>query len=47
MYTGMAQQIGVNFRSAIEDQKSLPNVFFVDKREDVEILIQEIEKVTD
>lgn len=45
MYTGMAQQIGVNFRSAIEDQESLPNVSFVDKREDVEILIQEIDKL--
>lgn len=45
MYTGMAQQIGVNFRSAIEDQKSLPNVSFVDKREDVEVLIEELGKV--
>ena len=45
MYTGMAQQIGVNFRSAIEDQESLPNVSFVDKREDVEVLIEEIDKL--
>lgn len=45
MYSGMAEQIGVNFRSAIEDNASLPNVFFVDKREDVEVLIEEIEKV--
>ncbi len=45
MYTGMAQQIGVNFRSAIEDQKTLPNVSFVDKGEDVEVLILEVENV--
>ena len=45
MYTGMAQQIGVNFRSAIEDQETLPNVSFVDKREDVEVLILEVKSV--
>lgn len=44
MYSGMAQQIGVNFRSAVEDEKMFPKVSFVDKREDMEILIEEVKK---
>ncbi|MBA7515736.1 Regulator of RpoS [subsurface metagenome] len=45
MYSGMAQKIGVNFRSAIEDPEMFPNVSFVDKREDVQDLILEVKKV--
>ena len=33
MYSGMAEQTGVNFRSAVENEKMFPNVSFVDKRE--------------
>ena len=44
MYTGMAQAIGVNFRSAVEDQEMFPNVSFVDKREDIQVLILEVER---
>jgi len=45
MYSGMAEQIGVNFRSAIEDEKMFPNVSFIDKREDVQDLILEIKRL--
>ncbi len=45
MYSGMAQQIGVNFRSAVEDDKMFPDVSFVDKREDVQDLILKIKEV--
>ncbi len=45
MYSGMAQQIGVNFRSAIEDEKMFPNVVFVDKREEVQELIARINEL--
>jgi DNA-binding response OmpR family regulator len=45
MYSGMAQQLGVNFRSAVEDDNMFPNVSFVDKREEVEDLILEIERL--
>lgn len=33
MYSGMAKQLGVNFRSAVENEQRFPNVFFVDKQE--------------
>ena len=45
MYSGMAEQIGVNFRSAVEDEEMFPNVSFVDKREDIEDLVSEIKRV--
>ena len=45
MYSGMAQQIGVNFRSVVEDEKMFPNVSFVDKREDVQELISKVKEV--
>src|SRR3972149_10260319 len=31
MLTGMADAIGVNFRSAVEDDKMFPNVIFMEK----------------
>ena len=45
MYTGMAQQIGVNFRSAVEDEQMFPAVSFVDKREGAQQLLSEIRKL--
>lgn len=39
MYSGMAKEIGVNFRSAIEDEEKFPNVSFFDKQGDVNDLI--------
>ena len=45
MYSGMAQQIGVNFRSAVEDEKMFPNVTFVDKREEIQELISKISEL--
>jgi CheY-like chemotaxis protein len=45
IYSGMAQELGVNFRSAVEDERLFPNVSFVDKREDIEDLIAEINKL--
>lgn len=44
MYSGMAEQTGVNFRSAVENEKMFPNVSFVDKREDVKDLIQKVKE---
>jgi len=44
MYTGMAKQMGVNFRSAVEDKKMFPRVSFVDKREDVKYLVQKVKE---
>jgi CheY-like chemotaxis protein len=44
MYSGMAEQIGVNFRSAVENEKMFPNVSFVDKREDIKDLIQKVKE---
>ncbi len=44
MYSGMAEKLGVNFRSAVEDEKMFSNVSFVDKREDIKILIQKVEE---
>lgn len=45
MYSGMAEQIGVNFRSAIEDEKLFPLVSFVDKRDGTKELIPEVKKL--
>ncbi len=45
MYSGMAEQIGVNFRSAVEDEKVFPGVSFVDKRDGVKDLIPEVKKL--
>ena len=42
MYSGMAQELGVNFRSAVEDEHQFPKVTFVDKREEVQELISKI-----
>lgn len=42
MYSGMAEQTGVNFRSAVENEKLFPGVSFVDKREDISELIGQI-----
>ena len=44
MYSGMAQQTGVNFRSAVEDEKMFPKVSFVDKREGAQELLLEVKK---
>jgi DNA-binding NtrC family response regulator len=44
MYSGMAQQIGVNFRSAVENEKMFPNVSFFDKQDDVNKLINHVKK---
>ena len=45
MYSGMAEQIGVNFRSAVEDEKAFPRVSFVDKRDGTKELIPEVNKL--
>jgi PleD family two-component response regulator len=45
MYSGMAEQIGVNFRSAVEDEKVFPKVSFVDKRDGTKELIPEVNKI--
>ena len=45
MYSGMAQQLGVNFRSAVEDEKMFPGVSFVDKRQEVKELVEEVNKI--
>jgi CheY-like chemotaxis protein len=45
MYSGMAEQIGVNFRSAVEDEKTFPRVSFVDKRDGTKELIPEVNKL--
>jgi DNA-binding response OmpR family regulator len=44
MYSGMAEQTGVNFRSAVENEKMFPNVSFVDKREDIKDLVQKVKE---
>jgi CheY-like chemotaxis protein len=45
MYSGMAKQLGVNFRSAVEDEKRFPNVSFVDKQEGTQELILRIQEL--
>lgn len=45
MLTGMADELGVNFRSAVEDPDMLPNVVFMDKPVEHTELISEIEKL--
>jgi DNA-binding NtrC family response regulator len=45
MYSGMAQELGVNFRSAVEDEHQYPRVSFVDKREEVQELIAKINEM--
>lgn len=44
MYSGMARQLGVNFRSAVEDEKRFPNVTFVDKKEGADTLIESVKE---
>ena len=44
MYSGMAEQTGVNFRSAVENEKMFPNVSFVDKREDIQDLVLKVKE---
>jgi DNA-binding NtrC family response regulator len=44
MYSGMAQQIGVNFRSAVENEKMFPNVTFFDKQDDINELVNQVKK---
>lgn len=44
MYSGMANQLGVNFRSAVEDEKRFPNVTFVDKKEGTDILVESVKE---
>lgn len=39
IYSGMAEVLGVNFRSAVEDVEMYPNVAFVDKADDVDELV--------
>ena len=41
----MAQSIGVNFRAAVENSDIFPNVAFVDKSEDIEVLFEKIKKL--
>ncbi len=45
MLTGMADAIGVNFRSAIEDNKLLKNVEFMDKGEELNMLVEKIKSM--
>ncbi len=42
MLTGIAKKMNVNFRSAVEDQEMLPNVIFLEKPVDPDVLISEI-----
>lgn len=44
MLTGMADAIGVNFRSAVEDDKMFPNVIFMEKPFENADLLTEINK---
>jgi len=45
MLTGMADSIGVNFRSAVEDDSMYPKVAFADKPIDPVVLLEEVEKL--
>ncbi|MBN2520945.1 MAG: response regulator [Bacteroidales bacterium] len=42
MITGMADELGVNFRAAVEDPDVLPGVIFMDKPVDQKELLTEI-----
>jgi DNA-binding response OmpR family regulator len=44
IYSGMADAIGVNFRSAVEDENLHSNVAFVDKADDLDELLLKIKK---
>lgn len=44
IYSGMADAIGVNFRSAVEDENLHPNVAFVDKADDLDELLLKIKE---
>lgn len=39
IYSGMAEVLGVNYRSAVKDIELYPHVSFVDKADDIEELI--------
>jgi DNA-binding response OmpR family regulator len=39
IYSGMAEVLGVNFRSVVEDVELYPNVAFVDKADDIDELV--------
>jgi two-component system nitrogen regulation response regulator NtrX len=42
MLTGIAEKMKVNFRSAVEDSEQYPNVTFLEKPVDPDVLISEI-----
>lgn len=42
MLTGIAKAMEVNFRSAIEDEEMFPNVVFIDKPVEPDVLLTEI-----
>lgn len=44
IYSGMADAIGVNFRSAVENENLHPNVAFVDKADDLDELLLKIKE---
>ena len=44
MYSGMIDAIGVNFRSAVEDENLHSNVAFVDKADDLDELLLKIKE---
>lgn len=44
IYSGMADAIGVNFRSAVEDENLHANVAFVDKADDLDELLSKIKE---